>query len=83
MCLKSCELVAKTIKGENKKNAYIWLGVRKFWHEITEAYGSVNAFEDHYEFDCAHIFGGPGCFDEVEIAKVRENGEELTPDIPS
>jgi uroporphyrinogen decarboxylase len=27
--------------------------------EITEAYGSVAAFEDHYEFDFAHLFGGP------------------------
>lgn len=82
MCLKSCELVAKTIKGEKTKRTPIYGWVSgNLWHEITEAYGSVNAFEDHYEFDCAHIFGGPGCFDEVEIAKVRENGEELTPDI--
>ena len=44
---------------ENKKNAiYGWVS-GNLWHEITEAYGSVNAFEDHYEFDCAHIFGGP------------------------
>ncbi|MBW7865995.1 MAG: hypothetical protein GX580_08240 [Candidatus Hydrogenedens sp.] len=27
--------------------------------QLTEAYGSVAAFEDHYEFDYAHLFGGP------------------------
>lgn len=27
--------------------------------QITEAFGSVEDFEDHYEFDYAHLFGGP------------------------
>ena len=27
---------------------------------IREAFGSVEAFEDHYEFDLVHLFGGPG-----------------------
>jgi uroporphyrinogen decarboxylase len=31
--------------------------------QITAAFGSVEAFEDKYEFDFAHIFGGPGCYD--------------------
>ena len=26
---------------------------------ITEAFGSCDAFEDHYEFDLSHLFGGP------------------------
>ncbi len=26
---------------------------------ISERFGSVAAFEDHYEFDLAHVFGGP------------------------
>lgn len=26
---------------------------------ITEAFGSCDAFEDHYQFDLAHLFGGP------------------------
>ena len=27
---------------------------------ICEAFGSMDAFEDHYEFDLVHLFGGPG-----------------------
>ncbi len=27
--------------------------------QITEAFGSAEAFEDRYEFDYAHLFGGP------------------------
>ncbi len=26
---------------------------------ICEAFGSIDAFEDHYEFDLVHLFGGP------------------------
>jgi uroporphyrinogen decarboxylase len=29
---------------------------------IKERFGSVEAFEDRYEFDFAHLFGGPGCW---------------------
>lgn len=28
---------------------------------IRKAFGSVEAFEDHYSFDLAHLFGGPHC----------------------
>lgn len=80
--MKSYELVAKTIRGENigRTPVYGWVA-GNLSKEITEAFGSVAAFEDHYEFDCAHIFGGPGAFDGEAINKVRESGEELTPDI--
>lgn len=27
--------------------------------QISEAFGSAAAFEDRYEFDYAHLFGGP------------------------
>jgi uroporphyrinogen decarboxylase len=30
--------------------------------QIAAAFGSVEAFEDHYEFDYAHLFGGPPCY---------------------
>ena len=29
---------------------------------IAERFGSVAAFEDHYEFDFAHLFGGPATY---------------------
>ena len=37
-------------------------------------------FEDHYRFDMAHLFGGPGCFDQEAIRKVREEEGEVTPE---
>lgn len=49
--------------------------------EITEAFGSVEAFEDKYEFDLAHLFGGPACYDENAIADLkRAGGGEVTPE---
>ncbi|NUQ01913.1 MAG: hypothetical protein HUU35_18870 [Armatimonadetes bacterium] len=30
--------------------------------KIVPAFGSVAAFEDRYEFDLAHLFGGPPCY---------------------
>ncbi len=32
---------------------------------ITAAFGSVAGFEDHYEFDLAHLFGGPAPYPEA------------------
>lgn len=50
--------------------------------EITRAFGSVEAFEDRYEFDMAHIFGGPACFNQEVIRQLQaDNGGELTPDL--
>ncbi|UCD73911.1 MAG: hypothetical protein JSV91_08935 [Phycisphaerales bacterium] len=42
--------------------------------EICGAFGSVEAFEDKYEFDLAHIFGGPRCYDERATERLRESG---------
>lgn len=36
-------------------------------NQIAEAFGSVEAFEDHYEFDFAHLFGGPPTYDAAEL----------------
>ncbi len=38
--------------------------------QITEAFGSVEAFEDKYEFDYAHLFGGPYCYDGKLVREV-------------
>ena len=40
---------------------------------ITEQFGSVAAFEDHYEFDFAHLFGGPPTFDPQTVQALRES----------
>ncbi len=48
--------------------------------QISEVFGSVEAFEDKYEFDFAHIFGGPGCYSGTEIQKLRRDlGGDIEP----
>lgn len=48
--------------------------------EISEVFGSVEAFEDKYEFDFAHIFGGPSPYPGDEIKKLRQGlGGEINP----
>jgi len=48
--------------------------------QIAEAFGSVTAFEDKYEFDFAHIFGGPGAYPGERLAELREAlGGPITP----
>ena len=42
------------------------------------AYGSVAAFEDKYEFDMSHVFGGPGAFREDVFDRIRAKNGELT-----
>lgn len=79
--MTSRELVAKTIRGENPGPTPVYGWVRENLKEpITEAFGSVEAFEDHYSFDMAHLFGGPGCFG-PEVQKLKEAGEEITPEV--
>ena len=41
---------------------------------ITEAFGSCDAFEDHYEFDLAHLFGGPAPYVESALTEARNQG---------
>ena len=58
---------------------YGWVGAN-LGKEISEAFGSVGAFEDKYEFDYAHIFGGPGAYPGDEIGKLRQElGGEIEP----
>lgn len=58
---------------------YGWVGAN-LGEAITEAFGSVGAFEDKYEFDLAHLFGGPGfCDGEVFDATKEACGGTMTP----
>ena len=41
--------------------------------QISEAFGSVAAFEDKYEFDFAHIFGGPGAYPGEILQQMRKD----------
>ena len=77
------ERVRRTLQGlpVDRQPIYGWL-FANLTDPITEAFGSVEAFEDHYEFDIAHIFGGPRCFNWEILDRIRdENGGELTPDL--
>lgn len=48
--------------------------------EISDAFGSVEAFEDRYEFDFAHIFGGPQPYPSDVLGKLRQQlGRPLEP----
>jgi uroporphyrinogen decarboxylase len=44
--------------------------------KIDAAFGSVEAFEDRYEFDFAHLFGGPGTYpgDQLEALRAQCGG---------
>ncbi len=39
--------------------------------QITERWGSVEAFEDYYEFDFAHLFGGPATWRTEDIQSLH------------
>ena len=81
--MNSIELVKSTILGTNtggRTPLYAWT-----WDNVTDklkaGFGSVQAFEDAYEFDLAMLFGGPYPFFTAEILAAKRSGEELTPDI--
>ena len=81
--MKSYELVAKTIRGENDTGVtpvYAWV-FDNVTDELERTYGSVHAFEDHYKFDLAHIFGGPAPYNTSEISGLKDANVEITPEI--
>ncbi len=80
--MNSRELVTKTIKGNNEGITPVYGWVRENLKEqITEAFGSVEEFEDHYQFDLAHLFGGPGPHNHNRFEKLKKQGNEITPDL--
>lgn len=80
--MNSCERVRRTILGEKADRQPIYGWVREnLSEEISEVFGSVAAFEDRYEFDAAHIFGGPWSFDGETFDRIRAEHDELTPDV--
>lgn len=42
---------------------------------IAAAFGSVEEFEDHYEFDLAHVFGGPSPYRGEDLEELRAQGQ--------
>ena len=79
--MTSRELVIQTIRGENPGRTPVYGWVEANLREpISAKYGSVAAFEDHYGYDLAHIFGGPTPYAQ-EIYDRQAAGEEITPEL--
>lgn len=80
--MKSYELVANTILGKNTGRTPVYGWVRdNLENELNEAFGSVEKFDDHYEFDMAHLFGGPDSRDLERLNQLKESGIEITPEV--
>lgn len=79
--MTSRELVIETMKGNNpgKTPIYGWV-FANLEEPIREAFGSVAAFEDHYRFDMAHIFGGPSAFKNC-LEPLKKQNLTITPDM--
>lgn len=82
--MNSTQRVKDVIAGKavDRTPIYGWLAAN-LSEELTAAYGSVEAFEDKYEFDAAHIFGGPDPFCRELLNKIRRESDEFTPDLIS
>ncbi len=80
--MNSTERVKNVLLGKevDRQPIYGWVSAN-LSDPITRRFGSVAAFEDKYEFDMAHIFGGPGAYDKNKINALKSENEELTPDI--
>jgi len=81
--MTSQERVIRTIKGESvdRTPIYGWVSAN-LKNEINETYGSVEAFEDYYEFDAAHIFGCPLPYKNRDyLSSITARYDEFTPDV--
>ncbi len=80
--MNSIERVRRTILGQKTDRIpiYGWL-FENLTQPISEKFGSVAAFEDLYEFDMAHIFGTPTCFNTPLLDEIKNQNGELTPDL--
>ena len=74
----SRERVIQTIRHQRPDRVPVYSWVRANLTEpIAARFGSVDAFEDRYEFDFAHLFGGPPTY--AQDAFARFAGQPLTP----
>lgn len=80
--MNSTERVRGVILGKDvdRQPIYGWVSAN-LSEEIAAVWGSVAAFEDHYEFDMAHIFGGARPYNDAFLQKLRAENGELTPDL--
>ncbi|MCK5862619.1 MAG: hypothetical protein KAH38_09045 [Candidatus Hydrogenedentes bacterium] len=79
--MNSRERVIATIKHQQPDRipVYSWIA-ENLSMPITKHFGSVAAFEDKYEFDFAHLFGGPPTISEKTLEDARgKTGASLDP----
>jgi uroporphyrinogen decarboxylase len=71
--MNSQERVRAVIAGQKPDripiHGWIFLNMKE---AITARFGSVEAFEDKYEFDLAHLWGGPSCWIKDDAYWVRK-----------
>lgn len=80
--MTSCERVKNTILGKETDRQPVYGWVREnLSDEVSEKFGSVEAFEDEFGFDAAHIFGGPWSFDGEKFDRIRSRHRKLSPDV--
>ena len=75
------ERVIRVIEGKKPDRIPLYGWVRaNLADKLITGFGSPDAFEDHYEFDLAHLFGGPHSYI-VDDAfwKRKKAGEEIEP----
>jgi uroporphyrinogen decarboxylase len=75
------ERVIQVIRHEKPDRIPIYGWVRaNLEGPIRERFGSCDAFEDHFGFDYAHLFGGPSPYDWNELERLRAT-QEITPQV--
>ena len=75
MPMTSRERVQCVIDGGKPDRIPVYAWVRANLEEpITKAFGSCDALEDHYEFDLAHLFGGPSPYDNAALQEALKQG---------
>ena len=71
--MNSRERVIATIRHEPRDRIPVFGWVRaNMDRQISGAFGSVDAFEDHYQFDLAHLFGGPPVYDPALQKEIKD-----------
>ena len=81
------ERVISVIRHQRPDRVPVYGWVRRNLEDsIVRTFGSVEAFEDKYEFDLAHVFGGPSPYPEKKLFAVRREKGDVEPadllDIP-
>jgi uroporphyrinogen decarboxylase len=85
--MQSRERVIEVIEHRRPDRVPVYAWVKaNMTDQISKRFGSVEAFEDHYEFDFAHLFGGPPRYAKGSLDTFKAENRMPTPaellDIP-